>query len=248
MVNKIKAYERLGQSYAKRWETSRNGGNVAETYAAARDYKNNIAKQEEELKKMDPNSKEYDKTAQSIDEQKSMLWDMEYRQRREFSDGQVQGEMETLQARNDQIASQMSNAVQRGDTEHYEQLRSQYQKNMSVQEQLGSRMKSDGIQFEDTLYRQKVTEYNLNISMRDSIQDRLSQQTEKGKVPNAKDQELLDRYQSQVRQDEIADVKMQNEMKIQGMRERNESQEKINYQQEENSRVEKRVADMNKER
>ena len=247
MANRMKEYERLGRSYANRWETSRSGGNVAETYAAARDYRENIAKQEEELKGMDPNSKEYERAEQAIDEQKSTLWEMEYRQRREFSDGQVQGEMQTLQARNDQIASQMSAAVQKGDSARYDQLRSQYEKNMSVQEQLGTRMKSDGVQFEDTLHRQKVAEQNLDIDMRDAMAARVSQQTERGKAPRAEDQEALDRYSAQVRQDEVAVVKMQNEQKIQGMRERGESEEHIKYQEEENARVEKWVRDINGE-
>lgn len=247
MANRMKEYERLGHSYASRWETARSGGNVAETYAAARDYRDNIARQEEELKKMDPNSREYEKAEQSIDEQKSNLWDMEYRQRREFSDGQVQGEMQTLQARNEQISSQMSAAIQRGDTARYDQLRTQYEKNMSVQEQLGTRMKADGVQFEDTLHRQKVTEQNLDIDMRDAVAARVAQQTERGKAPRAEDQEALERYSSQVRQDEVAVVKMQNEQKIQGMRERGESEDHIRYQQEENARTEKWVSDMNRE-
>lgn len=239
MATEMKKYERLGRSYVSRWERARSGENVAEAYTAICDYRDNIIKQEEEFKSIDPNSKEYIKAERSIDEQKSTLFEMECCQKNEFSGEQLQNGMSTLKNNNYRIIPQMFNAVHAGDTSRYEQLRFQYEKNMSVQRKLGTDMKNGGVTFEDTLCTQKIDELNCDISMKNAMSDKVAQQTDRGKEANAEDLEALEFYSERVRQCEIEAVKMQNEQKIQAMREQGETEEHIKHVEEENARSEK---------
>jgi len=246
MASRMKELERQSRSYEDRWKRSMRDNNPGETYSAAHDYRKNIEEQEKELKNMDPNSPEYEKAEMSIDQQKSKLWDMEYSQKRQFSDQKVTQEVENLQAKNEDLSRRMSKAVEKGDTKTYDSLRSQYDKNISMQEQMGKRLKSDGVEYKDTVQQQRIDKQNLDIDMRNKMADKVAKQTEKGKPVKQEDREALEKYSKHVKQDEIENVKKQNQQKIESMRERGASEQEIAYQQKENERSEKWVESINR--
>ena len=234
MANNMKTYQRTAEACERRWNTAMRDGNASEAYAATQDYKKNIQAQEEELKKMDPNSKEYAKAEQSLDEQRGNAWEMERQQRLEFSGQEKQQTYEELNHKNEQISRDMGKAVERGDTATYDSLRSQYEKNISTQETLGRQMKEEHVEFEDTVHREKVDLQNRDIDMRDKMSERIADREGKGKSVSEEDRAAAEKYTKQVKKDEVELVKYQNDKKIESMRERGASEEEIAAQEKQN--------------
>ncbi len=234
MATRMKELERQAKSYENRWRMARAGNNVGETYAAAQDYKHNIEEQEKELKKLDPNSREYEKAEQSISEQRSKLWDMEYKQKREFSDNSKQNSMRELEAKNDRLSKEMSVAEQKCDVKRYEQLRAQYSKNVNSQDQLSKEMRADGIECRDTVQLQRNDLYGHDIQMRDKLGEKVAEQTAKGKKVSEEDRANAEKYSQQVKKDEVENVKWQGERTVDNMYNRNASEEEIAAQKKKN--------------
>lgn len=246
MASRMKELERQSKSYEDRWNRSMRDNNAGETYSASCDFAKNIEEQKKELKNIDPNSREYEKAETSIAQQESKLWDMKYAQSRQFSDQKVAREVENLQTKNEDISRKMSQAAEKGDTRTYDSLRSQYDKNIAMQEQMGKRLKEDGIDYKDTLQQQRIDKQNLDIDMRNKVAEKVAKQTEKGKPVKQEDREALDKYSTHVKHDEIENVKKQNQQKIDGMRARGASEQEIAYQKEQNERDEKWVESINR--
>lgn len=246
MSSKMTALEREGQWYEDRWKRSIRDDNAGEAYSAVEDYKRNIAAREEELKKMDPNSREYEKAEMKIDEQKSKLWDMNYEQNRKFSHQDLSNEVENLNAKNMDISNKMSKAVENGDTRTYDTLKAQYNKNIAMQEQMGKRLKEDGFEFKANPNQQRRDILDHDIDMRDKLSEKIAKQTEKGKQVSEEDKKALEKYSNNVKQGEIDLVKKQNQQKIDSMRERGVSEQQIKYQQEDNKESEKWVESINR--
>lgn len=246
MSSKMKGYQRNAEAYERRWNNAMKQGNTAEAYTATEDYKRNIKAQEEELKQMDPNSKEYEKAERSIEEQRSKAWDMGNQQRINSSNSQQQTAYKELTAKNTQISHDMSKAIERGDTATYDSLRAQYERNISAQERLGQEMKEEGVDFQDTVHHEKVDLYNQDISMRNKMNEKIAQQEAKGKKVSEEDRGAAEKYTKQVKTGEVDLVKYQNNKQIEGMRERGESEEAIKIQEEENKRDEKWVESINR--
>lgn len=245
MASGIKGYQRNAEAYERRWNTAMREGNASEAYAAQEDYKKNIEKQEEELKKMDPNSKDYEKAERSIEEQKSNAWEMGRQQRIEFSGEEKQEAYQQLNAKNMQISHDMSKAVERGDTASYDFLRSQYEKNISSQEQLGRQMKEEGVDFQDTVHREKVDLQDHDIDMRNKLNEQLAEKEAKGKKISEEERANASKYSNQVKKDEVELVKYQNDKKIESMRERGASSEEIKAEEEQNKQSEEWVRKIN---
>lgn len=230
----MKELERQAQSYENRWRTAKSGNNVGETYAASQDYRRNIEEQEKELKKLDPNSREYEKAERSIDEQKSKLWQMEYDQRRAFSDHDMQNGMRELEAKNEGLSREMNSAEQKGDVKRYDQLRSQYEKNINAQDQMSREMRENGVECRDTVQQQRDDLYGHDIHMRDKMNQKVAEQTAKGKTVSEEDRANAEKYSKQVKKDEVENVKWQGNRTIESMRSRGASEEEIKAQQEKN--------------
>lgn len=246
MASRMKELERQAKSYEDRWKRSMRDNNAGETYSAYCDFEKNLEEQKKELKNIDPNSREYEKAETSIHQQDNKRFDMKYAQNRQFPDQNVAQEVENLQAKNEDISRRMSQAVEKGDTRTYDVLRSQYDKNIAMQEQMGTHLKEDGVKYEDTLLQQRRDKLNLDIDMRNKVAEKVTKQTEKGKPVKQEDQEALDKYSSHVKQDEIETVKKQNQQKIESMRARGASEQEIAYQKEQNERDEKWVESINR--
>ena len=241
MPGKMKGYQRNAEAYERRWNNAMKQGNTAEAYTATEDYKRNIEAQEQELKQMDPNSKEYAKAESSIEEQRSKAWDMGNRQRAGSSNGQQQTAYRELSAKNTQISHDMSKSVERADTATYDSLRTQYEKNIAAQERLGKEMKEEGVEFQDTVYREKVDLHDKDIDMRNKMNEKVARQEATGKNVSREDRASAEKYTKQVNTGEGDLVKYQNDKQIEGMRERGASEESVKAQEEENKRSEKWV-------
>ena len=246
MANKMKEYQKYSEIYERRWNSAMSSHNASEAYAASQDYKKNIEAQEEELKKMDPNSRDYEKAERVIDEQKSKAWDMNYQQRHQFSGEQKKQAYEQLDAKNEGISRDMSKAAERGDVKTYDSLRAQYEKNIASQEQLGGQMKEEGVEFRDTVHQEKVDLQSHDIDMRNKMNAKVAEREAKGKSVNEEDRAAAEKYTKQVKQDEIDLVKYQGDKKVEGMRDRGASEEEIQAQEEENKRDQQWVQSINR--
>lgn len=242
MLSKMKGYQRNAEAYERRWNNALKQGNIAEAYTATEDYKRNIKAQEEELKQMDPNSKEYAKAEISIAEQQCKAWDMGNRQRSNSSNGQLQTAFKELSAKNTQISHDMSKAVERGDAATYDSLRAQYEKNIFAQERLEQEMKFEDVDFRrDIVHREKVDLLDKDVDMRHKINEKIAQQEVKGKKVNEEDRAFAEKYTRQVKMGQVDLIKYQNNKQIENMVERGASKEAIKAQEEENKRSEKWV-------
>ena len=242
----MKSYQRTSEACEKRWSSAMRSGNISEAYAATQDYKNNIKAQEQEMKKMDPNSKEYDKAERSLDEQRCKAWEMERQQNRAYGPEQKNEEYERLNEKNQQISHDMGKAVERGDTATYDSLRHQYEKNISTQETLGRQMKDDKMEFTDTVHREKVDLQNRDIDMRNKMSEKIAEKESKGKTVSEEERANAEKYVKQVKKDESELVKYQNDKKIESMRERGASEEAINSQEKQNKHDEEWVNKINR--
>lgn len=242
----MKEYQKYSEIYERRWNSAMASRNAPEAYAATQDYKKNIEAQEEELKKIDPNSRDYEKAEMAIDEQKSKMWDMNNQQRLQFFGEQKKQAYEQLDAKNEAISRDMAKAVERGDSKTFDSLRAQYEKNIASQEQLSYQMKEEGIEFRDTVHQEKVDLQSHDIDMRNKINEKLAEREAKGKSISDEDRIASEKYTKQVKQDEIDLIKYQGDKKIESMRERGATEEEIQAQDEENKRDRQWVQSVNR--
>ena len=245
-MSNMKSYQRTAEACERRWKTAMRDGNASEAYAATQDYQKNIQAQEEELKKMDPNSKEYAKAEQSIAEQRSNAWEMSREQRIEFAGEQKKQTYEELDHKNEQISRDMEKAVARGDTATYDSLRNQYEKNINTQETLGKQMKEEGVEYKDTVHQEKIDLKDRDIDMRNKMSEKIAEKESKGKSISPEEKANAEKYAQQVKKDEIEQVKYQNDKKIESMRERGASEAEIEYQKKENEESQKWVESINR--
>ena len=238
----MKDMQNKAKSYEGRWQRSMKAGNAGETYSAEADFSKNLEEQEKLLKTMNPNSKEYAEAERKIDEQKNTRWNMQVEQRTAYGDQKLKTEIAEKQAQNQDLYKKMESAAQKGNVEAYEANRSQYEKNVHMQEQMGNALKSGHSSYNDTTAQQYRDKLNLDIDMR----DKLAEKVQNSKNPSEKDLANLEKYKQAVKDDEIATVKKQNQEKIESMRNRGEDKEVIKTHEEQNERSEQWVRDINK--
>lgn len=246
MISKIRGYQRLADAYERRWNKAMQQGNITEAYVATEDYKKNITFQEEILKQMDPNSKDYEKAEHALNEQRNMAWEMNNQQRLHSSNSQQQQAYNEFIAKNRYISNEMSKAIDRGDTIMYDSLRLQYEKNIAAQEILGNEMKSEGVDFQDNVHQEKIDLLNKDIDIRNKMHEKIVQREEKGKKVSEEDRVTAEKYIQQVKTDEVDLVKYQNNKQIEKMNEQGFSKESIKIQEEENKRSEQWIESINK--
>ena len=236
MANRIKSYQRNAEAYERRWKTASEQGNAAEMYAATRDYEKNIKAQEEELKQMDPNSREYEKVERSIEEQKATHHEM-YREQRYQSYGESKREAyQQLETKNTQLSHDMAKAIERGDTENYQRLRDQYEKNIETQDQLGKHMREDGIKYNDTGRQSKQDILCKDCAMAEKLEAKVAERESKGKPVKEEDRAAAEKFRSQVEKTRADTMKYNGDRTVENMRERGESEEKIKAQEEQNKK------------
>lgn len=245
MANRMKSYQRNAEAYERRWKTASEQGNTAEMYAATRDYEKNIKAQEEELKQVDPNSRDYEKAKRSIEEQKATHYEMS-REQRSQSYGEPKREAyEQLEAKNTQLSHDMSKAVERGDVASYESLRSQYEKNVEIQDQLGRQMREEGVKYNDTGRQSKQDIYSHDCDMRDKMNAKVAEREAKGKSVSEEDRAAAEKYKTQVKKDEQELIKYNGDRTVESMRERGASEEQIKAQEEKNKQDQEWVRKIN---
>lgn len=239
MANKIKGYQRAAEACERRWNTAMRYGYASEAYAASHDYEKNIKAQDEELKKMDPNSHEYEKAERSLEEQRGNSWEMDRQQRDYFSGEEKKQAYQELGEKNNKISRDMTKAVERGDSANYDSLREQYEKNISSKEQLGKQMKEEGVEFTDTVYQEKVDLHSHDVDMCSKINEKVSEKESKGKSVSEEDRIEAEKYSKQMKQSEADLLKYQNDKEIESMRERGASESAIKSKEEENDRFQR---------
>lgn len=236
MASAFREAEKANDSVYRRWQQAKRDDNVSEMYVATQDYEENIKKQEEALNKMDPNSKEYDKAQQSLDAQKQQKWDMECDQRRMNNGQGKQKEIDRLKAKNDGLSKDMDKAIEKGDMKRYDQLKSQYDKNVSAQEKLCKDAQYEGYKPKEEIIQQKAAGVDKDVHMRDKIAEKANN----GKKLTAEEEENLKKYNNNVRKGEADQLRYQSEKKLEGMKERGVPQEQIDKQrEEENAQIER---------
>ena len=246
MANRMKGFQRYAEAYERRWKAATEQGNTAEMYAATRDYEKNITAQEKELKQMDPSSREYKKAEESIVEQKATCREME-RAQRDLSYGESKrNAYEQLEAKNMQLSRDMGRAVERGDVETYESLRSQYEKNLEIQDRLGANMREEGVKYNDTGRQSKQDIYSRDCDMREKLSAKVAERESKGKTVKEEDRAAAEKYREQVKKDEENLVKYNGDRTIQSMRERGASEEQIKAQEEKNQQNQEWVRNINR--
>lgn len=246
MANRMKAYQRNAEACERRWKTASEQGNVSEMYTAVEDYDRNINAQKEELKKMDPDTKEYEKARDSIKEQESTRFQMKYEQKRQVYGEDKKHAYDVLESKNTQLSRDMDKAIERGDVSTYESLRSQYERNIAAQDSLGTEMRSEKISYYDTGRLSKTDIYDHDVRMRDKLNEKVAERESNGKTVSGEDRTAAEKYTQRVKQDEVDKIKYDGERNIQSLHERNASEEEINAQKEKNEQDQAEVRKINR--
>lgn len=241
MALSMKDYERRAKFYERRWKEAISDRDFVKAYQAERDYRHNCEQQAQELKAMDPNSREYEQTELAIDKQKTIAWDMYDHQRMLCTNDELQESIRALEAENMSISEKMSRAVQNGDVGEYNYQRKLYDRNIECQQLMVEQLRYSGIDYPDTIIQQKNDELTNDIHMRDKMNEIVAKRTAAGKNVPQDIRQAADQYTKQAKQDEIELVKMQNEREIESMRKRGASGQEIENRQEEHRRSEEWV-------
>lgn len=235
MAKSFREAQKANDCIQRRWEQAYKEGNVVEMYVATVDFDKNIKQQEEALKTMNPNSKEYDRAQQSLDAQKQQRWDMKYEQCRVNFGSEKQQDIDKLSAKNYDLDKQMDKAIEKGDMRRYDQLKSQYDNNVAAQEQLCKDAKAEGYEPKQDIIAQKTVGVDKDIQMR----DKLSSKENNGQKLSAEEKQNLQKYCDNIRKGESDQLRYQNETKYSGMKDRNVPQQEIDAQRkEDNAKVE----------
>ena len=237
MANELKEAQKTNDAVERRWENARKIGSVDEMYVATKDYENNIKKQEAEIKKMDPNSREYEKAQQKLDAQRQQKNEMERTQRSVHRAEGKQADIDKLETKNQDLSRQMDSAIKRGDMKTYDDLKGKYDKNVSAQEKLCSDAKEEGYNPKETIIQQKAAGVDKDCKIRDQLTDKAN----RGKQLSEQEQKQLQKSQNDIRKGEAEQLRYQNEKKLEGMRERGVSEKEIEQKrQEENKKITQR--------
>lgn len=222
-----KDFEQRAKRYERQWQDAMDERDFAKAYKAEMDYRQNYEQQAEELKNMDPNSRDYEKAELEIDKQKSKAWDMYHQQRLACTNDELQESMESLEKENNEIYGKMEKAAKSRNVGEYNYQRKQFERNIEVQETMKSQLKYDGVQCEDTINQQRNNELNSDINMRNNMQDWVAKREATGKSVPQDMKNSTEEYVRNVKKDEIEVVKKQNEQIIEAMRERGASEQEI---------------------
>ena len=201
MASKVEQYRKDNECIERRYERAQKAENIKEIYAARADYQANIDKQKDELNKMDKSSQEYRDAKASLDEQESKVNGMNYYTKEGSDLSKVTEKMDEYKYENQDLGRQMDKAIAKGDTRKYDELSQKYETNIKAQEGIAAGLKMNGIEYENTIERQKIEKRNLDMDMRDKMQEKISQAQEKGKQPSEKDMADLEKY-SKISKDE----------------------------------------------
>lgn len=236
MTSKMKNYQRNAETYERRWKNAYEQGVTSEMYAATRDYEKNIKAQEEELKQMDPNSRDYQKAHKSIEEQKATQHEMVREQKYQSYGEPKHRAYEHLEAKNTQLSHDMAKAIERGDTENYQRLRDQYQKNIETQDQLGREMREEGTKYVDTGRQSKQDILCKDHDMAEKLEAKVAEREAKGKNVKEEDRAAAEKFRAQAQQTKADTMKYNGDRTVESMREKGESEQKIKEQEEQNKK------------
>ena len=232
MASKIEQLQKDNECIHRRYERSCKAGNLTEMYAARKDYQDNIDKQNDELRRMDKSSPDYQKAKESIDQQQRQAYGMRYQSKTGNEMNETYNHMKGLEHENERLSHEMDRAVQKGDTKKYDELNQRYANNIKAQEGISSELKLNGIQHDNTIMQQKITKQNLDIDMRNKMSEKVQKAESKGKQASAKDKANLEKYQDSVRRDERQALEEIDNRKLKEMESYGVSQEAIERERE----------------
>ena len=212
-----KKYKRDAEAIENRF--NRNKGDAAETYKAMEEYRENMEVQKQELEKMDPNSREYDKAQQSLDQQRSVYDDMNQTQKKTYDTESISYGQKDLANENMKYADEMEKAVEKGDAKRYEEYRSKFETNIKAQENMEKQMIRDGMDTSSAsmdIQQQRQYMFGKDCNMRESSDPAVAQ-----------------KYRDQVEQDKKDMLNSQHERTMERMEARHASQEEIDRKNKE---------------
>lgn len=229
-----KQYQRIASDCENRWKKATQSGNICDAFDAVNDYRRSISTQESELERMDHNTNEYIKAEELLDEQRGACSMIEEQQNRLFLDDNKLGyAYEEYCSRNKVLSREMRTAIDRGETERYDTLRGEYQRNISSQQDIASLMNRHGVDVKDSVLEEKFDIQNHDISMRNKLDEDIELREQRGKTVRPEDHQRADKYARQVNDDTEDLLKYQNDMKMDSMRKRGASAEELQAQEKE---------------
>lgn len=229
-----------------RWKRSAKEGEWGEVHQATNDCEKIIEREKEQLKNMNPNSKEYSELSDQINKHEDRVWNMKNEQRLNYNTSKMESDLDKYKKQNEEYGRKMDDAIKKGDTRAYDENRARYEKNVSAQESMEKSMKMNGQNVESTAVQQRRDLLNRDIDMRDKASQRIAEAREKGKQPKQADLDAQKKYAQNVKSGEVDVVKKQNQQKIENMEKRNEDPKKIEAAKEQNAKDEKWVQGINR--
>lgn len=248
MASKFDTYRRENECVERRYDRAQKANNIKEVYAARTDYQANIDKQKDELSKMDKSSQEYRDAKASLEEQEKKVNGMNYNGKEFNTIDQMSEKIDQYEMENRDLARQMDDAVRKGNTHKYDELSQKYATNVKAQEGIAAELKMNGIEKNNTIERQKIEKRNLDLDMRDKMQEKVAQAENKGKQPNKKDQENLDKYSQIARDEERKALEEIDKRKLQKMDEYGISTEEIDKERQQMEQARNRLLGEDKDR
>ncbi|MBR3894587.1 MAG: hypothetical protein IKJ35_05510 [Clostridia bacterium] len=201
---------------SKRFDAYAKSGDHTEMYAAKAEYDENLRDQKNELEDMrDKNSPEYRQKKEEIEKQEerskemSREIDKQYKKEHGYNDQNAKKEdLEKLKRENQGISREMHRAVEKGDTKKFDALSQKYETNIKAQEGISKELKTNGIDHEDTSYRQRVDLKNQNNDMSDKLRA----------SSKPKDRENAQKYMNRTRECEQKELKKKDNAELDRMK------------------------------
>ena len=242
-----KKYQREYDACKNRHDRAKKADEWGEVYQATNDCEKVIEKEKEELKNLDPNSKEYKELETQIEDHERDAWSTRVDDRGEQNTYKAKSDCEKYRQQNDELMKKMSNDVARGDYKSYDEHRAQYEKKLEAQESMEKHMKMNGQDpGKSTTVDQRRDLLNSDIDMRNKMNEKIAKDQEKGKAPKKEELAAQQRYAQNVKKGEIDVVKKQGEQKIESMEKNGASKERIEMEKEQNARDQKWVEGINR--
>ena len=218
MINKISQLMKDNECIKRRYERALKANNIKEMYAARAEYQENIDKQRDELRTLDKSSDEYKQAKVNIENQQRQAYGMRYTSNDENKDDlrEIEGLMYKYERENEALSKQMDEAIKKGDTQSYDELRHKYTTNLKAQEGISSQIKLDNRAHESSIVQQSVIQRDLDIDMRNKMAEKI----QSSKKPSEIDKANLEKYQNLVKSDERQALEKNDRKKLDEMESR----------------------------
>lgn len=189
-----------------RWKNAMANKNAAEAYTAAAEYRYWYKAYESTFSKCPYGWPESEKEQKVIEDMGDTVFNMDHRNRLEFSDNQKRYSYEALQSKNVQLRSEMNKYVQNGNVEKYEEVRAQYCRNVEAMDVVGEQIEREQgrTDYRTNTYAEMNELNTYDYQMRDKLNEKIQNAVNKGKEPSEKLCAERDKYAAKVESNEKA--------------------------------------------